>query len=248
MKEKIYTIPVMEVFKSDCECPFCELETKLEDEACSDILGAALMEPAIRIETNKKGFCRKHFEQLYNMQENRLGFGLILDTHMEEHNKKFEKAVKRADIKPESKSFFKLNKSSNLRSSIDKLIDFISEYENQCYICDKLNYTMDRYIDIMFYLYFSETEFKQLFRSKKGFCLHHLKLILEYAKKLDSNKASEILDVILSMQLDNLKRIQGEVNWFTKKFDYRYEDEPWGNSRDAIPRSIKKLSGPARLR
>ena len=32
MKEQIYTIPVNEVYDTDCECPLCELEKKLEKE------------------------------------------------------------------------------------------------------------------------------------------------------------------------------------------------------------------------
>ena len=30
VKEQIYTIPVNEVYDTDCECPLCELEKKLE--------------------------------------------------------------------------------------------------------------------------------------------------------------------------------------------------------------------------
>jgi hypothetical protein len=47
----------------------------------------------------------------------------------------------------------------------------------------------------------------------------------------------------MNMQIENMERIQREVNWFTKKFDYRYENEPWGNSKDSIPRSIQKIVG-----
>ena len=31
MKEKIYTIPVTDAFREDCECPLCTLEKKLEE-------------------------------------------------------------------------------------------------------------------------------------------------------------------------------------------------------------------------
>lgn len=248
MKEKIYTIPVMEVFQMDCECPFCELETRLEDEMVSDMLGASLMDPDIREKTNKNGFCRKHFEMLYNKEENRLGFGLIIDTHMQEQNKKFKNVAEPGKIKESFKGFLGKAKSGDVKGTINKVIEFINEYESKCHICDKLNYTMDRYIDIMFYLYFSESDFRQLFHTKKGFCLPHLKQLLEYAKKLEASKASAIVNVILTMQIDNLQRIQEEVDWFTKKFDYRYENEPWGNSRDSIPRSIRKLTGPCRFK
>jgi len=39
-----------------------------------------------------------------------------------------------------------------------------------------------------------------------------------------------------------MARIEGELSWFIDKFDYRYKDEPWKNSKDALPRSIQKVS------
>ena len=44
MKEQIYTIPVNEVYDTDCECPLCELEKKLEKETLDYALGAAMMD------------------------------------------------------------------------------------------------------------------------------------------------------------------------------------------------------------
>jgi len=63
---KIYTIPVTDAFNTDCECPMCVLEKKLEDENIEYVLGPFLMEPEGRMETNENGFCRRHFELLYN--------------------------------------------------------------------------------------------------------------------------------------------------------------------------------------
>ena len=40
-----------------------------------------------------------------------------------------------------------------------------------------------------------------------------------------------------------LKSLRADVSWFCKKFDYRYDEEPWYNSKDSIQRSIKFLSG-----
>jgi hypothetical protein len=45
-----------------------------------------------------------------------------------------------------------------------------------------------------------------------------------------------------------MERIQKEVNWFTKKFDYRNNDAPWGDSRDALPRTIQKIAGFSNLK
>ena len=41
--------------------------------------------------------------------------------------------------------------------------------------------------------------------------------------------------------IENFARLEKEIEWFTLKFDYRNEDKPWGNSRDAVKRSINKL-------
>jgi len=274
MKETIYTIPVTEAFQAECECPLCKLETKLENEYVDYVLGASLMEPDSRKLTNEKGFCRKHFEQVYNKQENKLGLGLIIDTHMLEHNKKLfrasgmkpdyvdthkeEEHTKTMGLKGAVSSIFsnmgKKKESaepSNVNAggaAIDRVISFLENYEEKCHICDKLDYTMGRYIEVIFYLYFEESEFRKMFDLNKGFCFPHLKNMLKYAKKLDSKKRDQIVGIILKNQIDNMERIEKEINWFTKKFDYRYDSEPWGNSRDAIPRSIKKLVGPCRFK
>lgn len=248
MKERIYTIPVTDAFKEPSECPLCVLEKKLEDEACEYYLGPSLMEPEHRIETNEKGFCNKHFELLYNRQENRLGMGLIIDTHMQKLNKDLEAVAKSHNVSknqnPSSlfNSFCSRKKHSSTLAG--DLLDKISQIISSCSMCDKINYTMDRYIDVILYLWFKEKDFKEAFNSSKGFCLPHFKLLLEGSQKyLGSKQADEFVPSLLSLQLSNLKRIQEEVNWFTLKFDYRNNDAPWGNSKDAIPRSIQKLAG-----
>ena len=40
-----------------------------------------------------------------------------------------------------------------------------------------------------------------------------------------------------------LETLTEDVSWFCKKFDYRYDEEPWYNSKDSVQRAIKFLSG-----
>ena len=258
MKEKIYTIPVTDAFNEDCECVICVLEKKLEDEYVDYVLGPSLMEPDGRIETNENGFCRSHFEMLYNKQVNRLGLGLILDTHLVEQNsrlrKKYESQLE--NLKKDAELTLLKNISNKLSSKqtesqkfVDELISQLSALENKCVICSKLDYTMDRYIDVILYLWFEEEDFRKLFNSRKGFCMKHFRQLLEGAKKhLNSKEMAVFVNNLIKMQLENMDRIQQEVNWFTKKFDYRYQDAPWGNSKDAIPRSIRKIAGNCELK
>jgi hypothetical protein len=39
-----------------------------------------------------------------------------------------------------------------------------------------------------------------------------------------------------------MKRVKEDLDWFIDKFDYRYKDEPWKNSKDALPRMLQKVN------
>lgn len=258
MKEKIYTIPVTDAFSVDCECPLCILEKKLEDDAIEYSLGASLMEPDHRQVTNELGFCRTHFEAMYNKQVNRLGLALMIDTFLQEKTssmkKSFEDKIKLLEQDAEAGIVKNISKKlSSKQTNTEKLVsEFVSELDkihNSCAICSKLEHTMDRYVDVIFYLYFNEPEFREIFESKKGFCLKHLRLLLSSTKKyLNTSQSAKFTKCIMEMQLNNLDRIEKEVDWFTKKFDYRYNDAPWENSKDAVQRSIQKIRGNCELK
>ncbi|HEX3029866.1 MAG TPA: DUF6062 family protein, partial [Clostridia bacterium] len=250
--------PVSDAFAVDCECPLCVLEKKLEDECVDYALGPSLMEPDHRQETNKHGFCRKHFEAMYNKQENRLGLALMIDTFMQEKNSSLKKMYdsKSAGLEKDAASGFAkniANKLSSKQTETDKLVqELVSELdsiENSCTICNKLAFTMDRYIDVIFYLYFKEPDFKEIIHSKKGFCLKHLKQLLVSTKKyLNASETAIFVKNVMDMQLLHMDRVEKEVDWFTKKFDYRFNDAPWGNSKDAVVRSIQKIKGTCDLK
>ena len=71
MEEKIYTIPVTEAFRKKDGCPLCRLKRELNETECGLIMGASMMEPDVRIQTNEQGFCAKHYEKLFSMKNNR---------------------------------------------------------------------------------------------------------------------------------------------------------------------------------
>ena len=43
--------------------------------------------------------------------------------------------------------------------------------------------------------------------------------------------------------LENLARVKGDLDWMIAKYDYRNASKPWGNSQDALQRSMQKLEG-----
>ena len=95
MKEKIYTIPLMDAFRADDECPFCFIEKNLEQHAMDFVLGsgASYMEDDVRAETDKLGFCHEHYKKMFDYG-NRLGCGLILTTHFKKKNEELKQQIK----------------------------------------------------------------------------------------------------------------------------------------------------------
>ena len=54
-------------------------------------------------------------------------------------------------------------------------------------------------------------------------------------------RAHVLAQVLRLRTFENLKRVEGELEWFTLKFDYRNADKPWGNSRNALERTVNRL-------
>ena len=223
MKETIYTIPINEAFSLDIECPFCHLEDNLEKKYLSAALGAALMEPDTRVDMNNRGFCKHHYESMFNSKENILGLSLIMETFYKGQIGVLEKWGK------------------NSKKIMDSVL-------KDCHICNEMNFTMERYFDNCIYMWKDELEFRKLFQSKKGFCIKHFLMSMERADaKLGKKDKASFTDMLVKMQLENLKRIDEELLWFAKKFDYRFKEEPWGDAKDSPERSIKKVIGNADL-
>lgn len=242
MKERIYTIPVNEAFNEQCECAMCKLEEKTTNDLLNYFLGASLMEPDVRMVTNEKGFCQKHLTAIYNRQENRLGLGLMLHTHFadlcEDLNKKL------TDATPSQNPGFFSGIKGDYRDALVKMAEMAKKRVDSCALCDRLDYTMDRYVDVILWQYFEEKTFRERFTQTKGFCLPHLALLLKGAAKyLSQKEAASFVKNLSVLQNQSMDTLREELIWFTQKFDYKNEDKPWGNSRDAIPRAIRKIVG-----
>ncbi len=241
MKEKIYTIPVNEAYDKDCECPLCELEKELEKEAVSYSLGAAMMEPDHRTESNEKGYCRRHFSMMF-AAPNKLPLALILDTHLDELRKKLSSYEK--DTKSLEKQTGGLFKKNGAEKTAGDISGFLGSVEDQCMICQKIDHTMERYTDVLLYMWAKDEAFRAKFDRSKGVCLHHFKMLSDCCtKSLKGSDAGAFLAALIKKQSAELKRIQDDIHKFTLKFDYRNRDMEWGTAEDAPIRTIEKIAG-----
>ena len=74
--------------------------------------------------------------------------------------------------------------------------------------------------------------------------MRHYPLLLRGAgQHLSGTVQLGFLTALLDVQEKNLARMEHDLEWFTLKFDYRNQDKPWGESRDAVERSLNKLQG-----
>ena len=242
MKEKLFTIPLNDAFRANDECPFCHIERKLEQDAIDFVLGsgASYMESDIREATDKAGFCRHHLQRMYEYG-NSLGNALMLKTHIHLLNQELHTQIK--NFRPSSSHFLYRSTKKNGASG-NSLSRFLEEKEQSCYVCNYYNATYQRYLDTFFYLYKNDSSFIDTIKNSKGFCLHHLKDIMNAAEsKLSQKQQETFFPLLFTLTQNNMKRIEEEISWFADKFDSRNQNADWKNSRDAIPRSIQKLVG-----
>lgn len=235
MKYHIDTIPVWDALDEDGECLLCILEEKLERSSVDFYLGDSVMSPDMRIECNKKGFCPTHYEMLFNRGV-KLPLALMCYTRMEHMrdvlDKKFDKILK--SEKPLKKEEYQ------------ELVKLLDNNQDNCLICERLKTGVERYCHTVIHMWKKESEFKSRFLKSKGLCLNHYSRLTQYAMKdLSSKRQLEFAKDLALLQRDNLDRISKDVKWFADKFDHKNISKPWGASKDALPRTINKLSGRA---
>ena len=218
MREDICTIPVSDVFIEKDGCPICRMYGMLEKRAIDYITGAAMMEPDVRMVTNKKGFCGNH---LYKMVKDKSGLSLalMLQTHLDELEENlFEKGDKYGKI------------------ATDRL--------SSCFLCEKINWGMDRMIETIYITFENDKDFRSMFEAQPTFCLPHYQLLLTGVKKSRLKKySSEFRDVLKRITKNQLQEINEDLKHFCSMFDYRNRDGDWGNSKTAIQRTLSFRKG-----
>ncbi len=228
MKEHIYTIPITDALNEECGCLLCEIEKKLESEAISYFLGASLMEPDAREDTNKNGFCRAHTKMLYE-GGNSLGLSLILETHIKEFSKNFTSNEKTGLFKkPDNKEAIKR----------------IENAVKSCSVCNKLNLQMEAAARNLIYLISKEKDFKEKFFNKGVLCSHHASLVLSLCEKeLGAKKGGEVYNEICAMQKAYLEELYNNLHAFVTSFDYRSTNEkPTEKVKGSLGEAVKYIS------
>jgi len=234
MAEQLYTIPINEAFDEKEGCPLCRLRQKLEQQSLNYIMGAAMMEPDIRIVTNQLGFCRTHFHKMLGMG-NRLSLALMLESHL----------ASVAELVPEP--------SSQKPGRLGKLKKYDGEspapqlraQAESCYVCRRAQEFEQKYVSNIIYIWKKDSAFREKLKAQPYFCLEHTAALLSQGQKeLSEANYLTFSEDILALARKELLRLRKNVTEFCRSFDHENAGKPLSPAaKAAVEDSVAFLSG-----
>jgi len=225
MREDITTIPVTEIFEAVGGCPVCRMRDALEARVVETITGPAMMEPDVRIETNRQGFCHRHYAQTL-ARRNRLGVALMLQTRLAE----LDKTVFTGPIK---------------KSPGTQVKSALAIEDSSCFVCRRVDAAMEKQLATVCRAFEQERDFRELFARQEGLCLPHFAALGGAAEKHASKRWREELRAAASaLCRAELARLRQDVDRFCRMFDYRSGEgaDDFAGCEDAIERGVAYLT------
>ncbi len=224
MAEKNYTIPINEEFDKYCGCPLCRLHEKFEQHSLEYVMGAAMMEPDVRIATNHSGFCRKHFNKMLAMG-NRLSLTLMLESYLDELDVKFGTAA------------------ASAKKNYTNAVARVARANDGCFVCERAAQTLIALAKNVAYLWSTDSAFRDKFAKQEFFCLRHASLLLKISEDELGKSAPAFAAAVADVTRKGLGPVRDKVSRFCKSFDYRYADQPLGDAAQAAEDAIAWILG-----
>ena len=225
MKENICTIPINDLFVPKNGCPICRMEEMLEETYVDFVVGDAMMEPSIRIETNVKGFCHRHFAKMFEVGQ-KLPNALIMESHL--------------------KSIIDNILPSKAPSKPDKkVIEKIHTLSGNCYVCDRIDRDIHHLLATVFAEYQKSEEFRKLYSEQPFICLNHYAYIMaDCAGKrgVKGKLLKPFCEDTYNLTKNYITELKEDTSYFCSMFDYRNRGKDFGKSKDVIERNIEYLT------
>lgn len=219
MRENICTIPVNEVFEVQDGCPVCRMRDIIEAKYIDYITGAAMMEPDVRVMTNKTGFCERHYNQMLALGRQRLPICLMLETHIQHIQEDLLAAPDKGSIKK------------------------LEELEGTCFVCDAIETHLARALDTVYRSYKNEPEFRALFDGQPQLCLPHYRRLVAEGKKTVGALYKQFAQSANRQAKSWCDSVYSDMKGFEDAFDHRNAGKPMPEkSRDAIERAIQFIT------
>lgn len=225
MKENICTIPINDLFKPKNGCPICRMEEMLEETYVDFVVGDAMMEPNIRIETNEKGFCHRHFSKMFKAGQ-KLPNALIMESHLKSIIENI--LPQKAPSKPDK-----------------KVIEKINALNESCYVCGRIDRDIHHLLATVFAEYQKSEEFQTLYREQPFICLNHYAYIMNDAsgkRGIKGKFMKPFCEDTYNLTKNYITELKEDTSYFCSMFDYRNRGKDFGKSKDVIERNIEYLT------
>lgn len=225
MQETICTIPINDLFSETDGCPICRMYQMIEQQYVEYITGAAMMAPDVRVQTNQKGFCHKHYEMMLKSGP-KLSNALLMQTRLE---------YIKNNMLPE-----KLNQKPS-KEQLNNIFDA----RHSCYVCDRIDFDVNHLLRTVFAQFPIDENFREQFRKQDYLCLNHYELLHRKATQkggLKSKDMKEFCEITNALCKNYLETLYDDVTHFTTMFDYRNAGGDFKNSKDATERSVKFIT------
>ena len=215
-------IRIYESFEKKEKCALCRSIEEFENQILNSISTDLVMDldffPKFGDEYT---FCDYHMSKMEDVRD-KLGMAIMLKKLIALEIRKME--------------------NSQVENKTSKLF-MKKSHDKKCFVCEKVNIkAMNSDISITLDLWKNKESFKENFRKQEYFCFKHNRLLINEAKNKFSKKEFQIFkEEITNVQMKYCKELENDLEWFINKFDYRYSDEPWYNSKDSIYRAREIL-------
>ena len=231
MKYELDTIPVWDALKAQTECPFCLLERRSRAGAVRYYLGPSVMVPEVRVTVNSTGFSAEN-ARLLAKDNNRLGLGLITHTRLKAVRESFNRFLR----SPAEKK--------NVRKEVENLLSHLQNQSRGCLIQKKIEEDLKRFAFTFLHLMKNDSDFSFAWNQSKGLCLRHVQTVLSMAIDFFSPAdLSQFVPPIWGKTLENLQRVETDLQAFTQTFDATHSHSITGNPEKALERALLKLYG-----
>lgn len=260
MAEQIYTIPINEAFEEIGGCPLCRMKKKLERESLEYVMGAAMMDPDVRIRTNRLGFCRGHYDDMIAMK-NRLSLTLMLESHLDEVMKLFpEDLDKLPDIpappQDEQKDDLPAEMTATALSEPPKMARFrryrgsdpsqmALTQHSSCYVCSRAAEFERNVLSNVAHMWKKDESFRQKARQQEYYCLDHYGRLLQIARRdLNDPSFRELYRTLTEINARYIRQLRLDVTGFCRSFDHQNAGKPLTDGqRSCAEHSIDFLAG-----
>ena len=217
-------------------CAFCRLLDETADRLVDAILFESVNDVGVREELNAaRGFCRRHAALLV-----RTGGALGAATMMQGVIKVLLRVLADSGIEAESSSrlraLLRAGGVSGSHPAATRLADALAP-DAPCPICVHEATFAAHYIDTLLQQATPGSPLAEAYAASDGLCLPHFRAVV--ARGLPG----PALTTLVAAQRGHWQRLNGELEEFLRKSDYRFQHEKFGAERDAWQRALSAVSG-----